>query len=58
MTGRGVGEQVVDHVDLLSALPGFDSLDLDTKRQLSGKFEKRAVEEGDVLINQGQPSPQ
>mgnify|MGYP001822598586 CR=1 FL=1 len=57
MTGRGVGEQVVDHVDLLGALPGFDVLDLETKRQLSTKFEHRAAAEGDVFITQGEPSP-
>ncbi|NND01231.1 MAG: cyclic nucleotide-binding domain-containing protein [Acidimicrobiia bacterium] len=57
MTGRGVGEQVVDHVDLLAALPGFDSLDVETKRQLSDKFERREADEGSVLITQGDPSP-
>lgn len=57
MTGRGVGEQMVDHVDLLSALPGFDNLDVDTKRQLSERFEKRSSPAGEVLISQGEPSP-
>ncbi len=57
MTGRGVGEQVVDHVDLLGALPGFDSLDIATKRQLSEKFERKSADAGEVLITQGEPSP-
>ena len=57
MTGRGVGEQVVDHVDLLGALPGFDSLDIETKRQLSDRFAHRTAKDGDVLITQGEPSP-
>jgi len=57
MTGGGLADQVVDHIELLSALPGFDSLDLAAKRQLSDQFESLSASEGDVLVTQGEPSP-
>lgn len=56
MRGQGVESRIaVDTIGLLSALPGFDSLDLDTKRRLSERFERRRGSAGESLIRQGEP---